>query len=91
MAGGLKENSEGAVITEMYDAAAGRWLAANEIPQTWSYWGLYPHMYLMQDNRLFYAGAHTFGNGTPRHRRVDLQLAHRPDCGRAGAPQQGPP
>ena len=65
MAGGLKENSEGAVITEMYDAAAGRWLAANEIPQTWSYWGLYPHMYLMQDNRLFYAGAHTFGNGIP--------------------------
>jgi hypothetical protein len=65
MAGGLKENSEGAVVTEMFDAAAGRWLGINEVPQTWSYWGTYPHMYLMQDNRLFYAGAHTFGNGLP--------------------------
>ena len=62
MAGGLRENSEGTVVTEMYDAAAGRWLGLNEVPQTWSYWGSYPHMYLMQDNRLFYAGAHTFGN-----------------------------
>jgi hypothetical protein len=65
MAGGLRENAEGTVVTEMFDAAAGRWLGVNEVPQTWSYWGSYPHMYLMQDNRLFYAGAHTFGLNTP--------------------------
>jgi len=63
MAGGLKENSEGTVVTEMFDAASGRWLGIGEVPQTWSYWGTYPHMYLMQDGRLFYAGGHTFGNG----------------------------
>jgi hypothetical protein len=65
MAGGLREDSMGTVMTEMYESAAGRWLGRNEVPQTWSYWGLYPHMYLMQDNRLFYAGAHTFGGGLP--------------------------
>lgn len=65
MAGGLKENTEGTVITEMYDSSAGKWLAQNEVPQTYSYWGLYPHLYLMADGRLFYAGAHTFGNALP--------------------------
>ena len=39
-----------------------------EVNQTWSFWGLYPSMILMQDGRLFYSGSHVFGNGTARHR-----------------------
>jgi hypothetical protein len=65
MGGGLKENTEGAVITEMFDSTAGAWQAQGQVPQTYSFWGLYPHMYLMSDGRLFYAGGHTFGNGLP--------------------------
>lgn len=65
MAGGLKENGEGAVNTEMFDTAAGAWMPTWKVPQTWSYWGSYPHVYLMSDGRLFYAGGHTFGNGMP--------------------------
>jgi hypothetical protein len=65
MAGGLKEDTTGAVNTEKFDAATGRWLPGYQVPQTWSFWGLYPHMFLMADGRLFYSGAHTFGNGLP--------------------------
>lgn len=65
MAGGLKENGEGAVNTEMFDTATGAWMPMWKVPQTWSYWGTYPHMYLMSDGRLFYAGGHTFGSGLP--------------------------
>ncbi|TGO05212.1 secreted protein [Serinibacter arcticus] len=64
-AGGIDEKAEGTVVTEMFDTAAMRWLPTAEVPQTWSYWGTYPHMYLMDDGMLFYAGAHTFGNGLP--------------------------
>ena len=65
MAGGLKEDSTGAVNTEKFDAATGKWLPGNQVTQTWSFWGLYPHMFLMADGRMFYSGAHTFGNGLP--------------------------
>ena len=41
------------------------WLPSNQVPQTWSFWGTYPHMYLLEDGMLFYSGGHTFGNGLP--------------------------
>ncbi|WP_327353785.1 galactose oxidase early set domain-containing protein [Streptomyces sp. NBC_01304] len=63
--GGLKEDSTGSVTAEKFSEAQRKWLPLNEVNQTWSYWGLYPSMILMQDGRLFYSGSHTFGNGTP--------------------------
>lgn len=65
MAGGLKEDTTGAVNTEHFDADTNQWLPTWQVPQTWSFWGLYPHMFLMQDGRLFYSGGHVFGNGLP--------------------------
>ncbi|MFF8266407.1 galactose oxidase-like domain-containing protein [Streptomyces sp. NPDC016562] len=62
--GGLKEDSTGNVTAEKFSAAQHKWLPMNEVNQTWSYWGLYPSMILMQDGRLFYSGSHTFGNNT---------------------------
>ena len=64
-AGGLDEKATGTVLTEMFDTSAMRWLPANQVPQTWSFWGTYPHMYLLDDGMMFYAGGHTFGNGLP--------------------------
>ncbi|MEJ5946042.1 galactose oxidase early set domain-containing protein [Pseudokineococcus basanitobsidens] len=64
-AGGLREDSAGTVGTEMYDAAAGRWLGRGEVPQTYNYWGTYPHMFLLDDGRMFYSGGHTFGENVP--------------------------
>ncbi|MBU2665249.1 DUF1929 domain-containing protein [Actinoplanes bogorensis] len=63
--GGLNENSSGMVATQYFNAAQNRWLGLNEANQTWSFWGLYPSMILMQDGRLFYTGSHVFGNGLP--------------------------
>ena len=65
MAGGLKEDTSGAVNTEYWSSSAAQWLPSSQIPQTWSFWGLYPHMFLMADGRLFYSGGHVFGNGLP--------------------------
>ena len=64
-AGGLNEQSAGTVATEMFSQSQFRWLGLNEVPQTWTYWGTYPHMYLMADGRMFYSGGHTFGNQRP--------------------------
>ncbi|UYQ64101.1 galactose oxidase-like domain-containing protein [Streptomyces peucetius] len=63
--GGLKEDSTGSVTAERFSAAENKWLPLWQVNQTWSYWGLYPSMILMQDGRLFYSGSHVFGNGTP--------------------------
>lgn len=63
--GGLGEDSNGTVSTEYWNNAQQRWLGLNEVQQTWSFWGLYPSMVLMQDGRLFYTGSHVFGNGLP--------------------------
>lgn len=63
--GGLREDSSGSVTAERWSAAEEEWLPTWQVNQTWSYWGLYPAMVLMQDGRLFYTGSHTFGNGTP--------------------------
>lgn len=64
-AGGLNADSDGTVATEMFSYSQFRWLGLNEVPQTWTYWGTYPHMYLMADGRMFYSGGHTFGNQRP--------------------------
>jgi len=65
MAGGLKADTTGAVNTEMFSFNQSAWLPTAQIPQTWKFWGLYPHMFLLQDGRLFYSGGHVFGNGLP--------------------------
>jgi hypothetical protein len=65
MAGGLKEDTTGSVNTEHFSHTTNQWLPTAQVPQTWSFWGLYPHMFLMQDGRLFYSGGHVFGNGLP--------------------------
>lgn len=64
-AGGLNAASDGTVATEMFSFNQFRWLGLNEVPQTWTYWGTYPHMFLMADGRMFYSGGHTFGNQRP--------------------------
>ncbi|MCX4577174.1 galactose oxidase early set domain-containing protein [Streptomyces sp. NBC_01571] len=63
--GGLREDSTGSVTAERWSARQQQWLPLWQVNQTWSYWGLYPSMILMQDGRLFYSGSHVFGNGTP--------------------------
>ncbi|WP_174805484.1 galactose oxidase early set domain-containing protein [Kitasatospora sp. MMS16-BH015] len=63
--GGLRADSTGSVTAERYSAAAQAWMPMNQVNQTWSFFGLYPSMVLMQDGRLFYTGSHVFGNGTP--------------------------
>ncbi|MFL4906687.1 galactose oxidase-like domain-containing protein [Streptomyces sp. MMS24-I2-30] len=63
--GGLREDSTGSVTTEYWSAAEQQWLPLWKVNQTWSYWGLYPSMILMQDGRLFYTGSHVFGNNIP--------------------------
>lgn len=64
-AGGLDEKAEGTVLTEMFDYSSMSWLPQHSVPQTWSFWGTYPHMFLLDDGTMFYTGAHTFGNGLP--------------------------
>ncbi|KMS68455.1 galactose oxidase [Streptomyces viridochromogenes] len=63
--GGLKEDSTGSVAAELWSDAEQKWLELWKVNQTWSYWGLYPSMILMQDGRLFYSGSHVFGNNIP--------------------------
>jgi hypothetical protein len=67
MAGGLKEDTQGSLHTEYFDTAAETWLPDGnaKAPQTWSFWGLYPHMFLMADGQLFYSGGHVFGDHRP--------------------------
>ncbi|MEV6207909.1 galactose oxidase early set domain-containing protein [Kitasatospora sp. NPDC051914] len=63
--GGLREDSSGSVTQELFSDATKQWQSLGQVNQTWSYFGLYPSMILMQDGRLFYTGSHVFGNGTP--------------------------
>jgi len=63
--GGLREDSSGSVTAELFSDAVKQWQPLSQVHQTWSYFGLYPSMILMQDGRLFYSGSHVFGNGTP--------------------------
>ncbi|MFJ9901332.1 galactose oxidase-like domain-containing protein [Streptomyces sp. NPDC101152] len=63
--GGLREDSTGSVTTEYWSNTQQQWLPLWKVNQTWSYWGLYPSMILMQDGRLFYSGSHVFGNNIP--------------------------
>ncbi|MET9389881.1 galactose oxidase-like domain-containing protein [Streptomyces sp. NPDC006624] len=63
--GGLREDSTGSVTAERFSEAEQQWQPLWKVNQTWSYWGLYPSMILMQDGRLFYSGSHVFGNNIP--------------------------
>ncbi|GAB7104080.1 hypothetical protein JCM4814A_23940 [Streptomyces phaeofaciens JCM 4814] len=63
--GGLREDSTGSVTAELFSQEEQRWQPLWKVNQTWSYWGLYPSMILMQDGRLFYSGSHVFGNNIP--------------------------
>jgi hypothetical protein len=63
--GGLREDSTGSVAAELFSEAEQQWQPLWKVNQTWSYWGLYPSMILMQDGRLFYSGSHVFGNNIP--------------------------
>jgi hypothetical protein len=63
--GGLREDSTGSVTAERWSDEQQKWLPTWQVNQTWSYWGLYPSMILMQDGRLFYSGSHVFGNNIP--------------------------
>jgi Domain of unknown function (DUF1929)/Glyoxal oxidase N-terminus len=63
--GGLRADSTGSVTTEYFSNSQQQWLPLNQVSQTWSFWGLYPAMILMQDGRLFYTGSHVFGSGLP--------------------------
>ncbi|MFD7437877.1 galactose oxidase-like domain-containing protein [Streptomyces sp. NPDC059861] len=63
--GGLKEDSTGSVTAELWSDDEQQWQPLWKVNQTWSYWGLYPSMILMQDGRLFYSGSHVFGNNIP--------------------------
>ncbi|MFD8201842.1 galactose oxidase-like domain-containing protein [Streptomyces sp. NPDC059701] len=63
--GGLREDSTGSVTAERWSDAQQKWLPTWQVNQTWSYWGLYPSMILMQDGRLFYSGSHVFGDNIP--------------------------
>lgn len=67
MGGGLTDqaNGHGAHTTEMFNTPTSSWLPTAQVPQTWSYWGEYPHMFLLGDGRMFYTGAHTFGDQRP--------------------------
>jgi hypothetical protein len=60
--GGLRPDSTGSVTSEYFSYAQMKWLPTNQVHQTWSFWGLYPGMILMQNGDLFYTGAHVFGN-----------------------------
>jgi hypothetical protein len=71
-AGGYTDTPGGgpAWSTEMFDSAASKWkspgpVASGGVPQAPMYWGTYPHVFLMQDGRMFYTGGHTFGDGMP--------------------------
>ncbi|MFJ3809868.1 galactose oxidase-like domain-containing protein [Streptomyces sp. NPDC090073] len=63
--GGLREDSTGSVTAELWSDKDQQWQPLWKVNQTWSYWGLYPAMILMQDGRLFYSGSHVFGNNIP--------------------------
>ncbi|MGW3207334.1 galactose oxidase-like domain-containing protein [Streptomyces sp. NPDC001135] len=63
--GGLREDSTGSVTADRWSDKDQQWLPSWKVHQTWSFWGLYPAMVLMQDGRLFYTGSHVFGNNIP--------------------------
>ena len=72
--GGLRADSTGSVTAEYFSYAQMQWLPISQVNQTWSFWGLYPAMILMQNGDLFYSGSHVFGdNITPDSSIYDYQ------------------
>lgn len=64
--GGLRADSTGSVTAEYFSYSQMQWLPLSQVNQTWSFWGLYPAMILMENGDLFYTGSHVFGdNITP--------------------------
>jgi hypothetical protein len=60
--GGLGADSSGTVTADYFSYAQMQWLPINQVNQTWTFWGLYPAMILMQNGDLFYSGSHVFGD-----------------------------
>ena len=60
-----KAGGGGSTSIEMFDAASALWGSAATVPQINRYLGTYPHMFLLADGRMFYTGAHTFGDPQP--------------------------
>lgn len=60
-----KTGGGGSTSTEMYNSGTGSWMTAAQVPQTNRFMGLYPHMFLLADKRMFYTGGHTFGEPQP--------------------------
>ena len=59
-AGGLDDKAQGTVLTEMFDTSAMRWLLQTRCRRL-SFWGTYPHMFLLDDGKMFLHRGHTFG------------------------------
>jgi hypothetical protein len=57
---GWDEKQEVSRIAEVYSDSQERWTAMSVGNLVWP---LYPHIFLMQNGRLFYSGGHTFGVG----------------------------
>ena len=50
--GGLRGDSTGSVTAEYFSYSQMKWLPLSQVNQTWSFWGLYPGMILMQNKWL---------------------------------------
>lgn len=60
-----KVGGGGSTSIEMFDTATKVWGTATGVPQINRFLGLYPHMFLLADGRMFYTGGHTFGEPQP--------------------------
>ncbi len=96
--GGLNATGTGGSVTIEYfkynpNAAGGtdgQWLTSGgnpgQINQSYTGWGLYPDMILMQNGELFYSGSHVFGNNeTPVGDPNPLQTPNGAGWGNGGA------
>lgn len=60
-----KTGGGGSTSIEMFDSNSALWGSATSVPQINRFLGLYPHMFLLADGRMFYTGGHTFGEPQP--------------------------
>ncbi len=60
--GGSDEQANYATDVEMFNFQTMSWQTYGQVPQTNYYWGQYPSLFLLADGKLFYTGAHTFGD-----------------------------
>ena len=64
--GGLNETGDGTVTNEEFNPTTNTWAGLNNVPQQWSYFGLYPADILTQNGQLFYTGSHVFSGDSSR-------------------------